>query len=192
MALDVLTDICDDHVIWWPKRGRREWVWTLCTVVMTHIDLCTCIALTKWDGPIACVNITENVENFQSKFHHFDTTQTSVTVSVKQDEHESYPLHFSVDIKEIKTITQSLPSTWAISLQSRQSDRHKGEIETPQLSGTMNFSNTNLDVFFPKMYGILDRHLRDDAKKGPKLTQDGVLNMSSWYKPRLTFTAVGF
>ena len=29
---------------------------------MTQNDLCTCIALTKWDGPVACVNVTENVE----------------------------------------------------------------------------------------------------------------------------------
>ena len=27
--------------------------------------MCTCIELTKWDGPMACVNVTENVENFQ-------------------------------------------------------------------------------------------------------------------------------
>ena len=60
----VLTDICDDHVIWWPRRGWTEWIRNLCTVFMTNNDLCTCIALTKWDGPIVCVNVTENVENF--------------------------------------------------------------------------------------------------------------------------------
>ena len=48
---DVLTDICDDRVIWWPRKGERNWSQNLCTVVMTHNDLCTCIALTKWDGP---------------------------------------------------------------------------------------------------------------------------------------------
>ena len=27
----------------------------------------------------------------------------------------------------------------------------------------LEFSNTNLEMFFPKMYGIPDRHLRNDA-----------------------------
>ena len=43
--------------------------------------------LTKSDGPVTCVNVTENVVNFQSKFYHFTATQTSVTLSVKQHEH---------------------------------------------------------------------------------------------------------
>ena len=136
---DVLTDICDDHVIWWPRREWTEWIWNLCTVVMTHNDLCTCMALTKWDGPVACVNVTENVENFQSKFYHFTATQTSLTVSVKQREHDRVThCTFSVDFKEIKTISQSLPSTCVICLQPWQSGRHRGEIETPWLSGTVN------------------------------------------------------
>ena len=97
---------------------------------MTHSDLCTCIALTKWDGPVASVNVTENVENFQSKFYHFTATQTSVTVSVKQHEHDRVTLcSFSVDFKEIKTISQPLLSTCAICLQRRQSGRHREEIE---------------------------------------------------------------
>ena len=58
-AHDVLTDICDDHAIWWPRRGRMEWIQNLCSVAMNHNDLYTCIALTKWDGPV-----TENVDIF--------------------------------------------------------------------------------------------------------------------------------
>ena len=54
-AHDVLTDICDDHVIWWPRREWTEWIPKLVWIVMIHNDLCTCIALTKWDGPVACV-----------------------------------------------------------------------------------------------------------------------------------------
>ena len=139
-AHDVLTDICDNHVIWWPRRGWTEWIRNLCTVVMTHNDLCTCITLTKWDGLVACVKVTENVEKFQSKFYRFTATQTSVTVSVKQHEHDRVTrCTFSVDFKEIKTISQSLPSTCTICLQPWQSGRHRGEIEMPWLSGTVNF-----------------------------------------------------
>ena len=120
--------------------GERNGSQNLCTIVMTHNDLCTCIALTKWDGPVACVNVTENVENFQSKCYHFTATKTSVTVSVKQYEHDRVTrCTFSVDFKEIKTISQSLPSTCAICLQPRQSGRHRWEIGTHRISGTMNF-----------------------------------------------------
>ena len=120
--------------------GERNGSQNLCTIVMTHNDLCTCIALTKWDGPVACVNVTENVENFQSKCYHFTATKTSVTVSVKQYEHDRVTrCTFSVDFKEIKTISQSLPSTCAICLQSQQSGRHRWEIGTHRISGTMNF-----------------------------------------------------
>ena len=120
--------------------GERNGSQNLCMVIMTHNDLCTCIALTKWDGPVACVNVTENVENFQSKCYHFTATKTSVTVSVKQYEHDRVTrCMFSVDFKEIKTILQSLPCMWAISLQLRQSGHHRGEIGMHRLSGTMNF-----------------------------------------------------
>ena len=66
--------------------------------------------------------------------------KTSVTVSVKQYEHDRVTrCTFSADFKEIKTISQSLPSMCAICLQLRQSGHHRGEIETPRLSGTVNF-----------------------------------------------------
>ena len=71
--------------------------------------------------------VTENVENFQSKCYHFTATKTSETVSVKQYEHDRVTrCTFSVDFKEIKTISQSLPSTYAICLKPRQSGRHRG------------------------------------------------------------------
>ena len=127
------------------RNGSQD----LCMVVMTHNNLCTCIALTKWDGPVACVNISENVENFQSKCYHF--TKTSVTVSVKQHEHDKVThCTFSVDFKEIKTISQSLPSTFAICLQPWQSGRHRGEIGTHRLSGTMDFRIRIERYFFPR------------------------------------------
>ena len=76
----------------------------------------------------------------QSKFYHFTATQTSVTVSVQQHEHDRITrCTFSVDLKEIKKISQSLPSTCAICLQPQQSDRHRGKIETARLSRTVNF-----------------------------------------------------
>ena len=128
-AHDVLTDICDGHVIWWPRRGWTEWIRNLCTVVMTPNDLCTCIVLTKWDGPATCVNVIENVENFRSKFDHFTATQTSVTVSVKQREHDKVTrCTFSVDFKEIKTISQSLPSKCAISFYKYPLPEHSSTI----------------------------------------------------------------
>ena len=130
-------------------RGERNGSQNLCMIVMTHNDQCTCIALTKWDGPVACVNVTENVENFQSKWYHFTATKTSVTVSVKQYEHDRVTrCTFSVDFKEIETKSQSLHSTWAICLQPRQSGRHRGEIGTHWLSGTMNYLIQILRYFF--------------------------------------------
>ena len=35
--------------------GERNGAQNLCTVVMTHNDMCY--------GPVACVNVTKNVEN---------------------------------------------------------------------------------------------------------------------------------
>ena len=32
--------------------GERNGSQNLCRIVMTHNDLCTCIALIKWDGPV--------------------------------------------------------------------------------------------------------------------------------------------
>ena len=131
------------------RGGERNGSQNLCTIVMTHNDLCTCIELTKWDGPVACVNVTENVENFQSKCYHFTATKTSVTVWVKQYEHDRVTrCRFSVHFKEIKTISQSLPSTCAICLQPRQSGRHRVEIGTHRLSGTMNFRRRIQRYFF--------------------------------------------
>ena len=56
--------------------------------------------------PIACVKVTEN------KCYHFTATKTSVTVAVKQHGHGRVNrCTFSVDFEEIKTISQSVPST---------------------------------------------------------------------------------
>ena len=46
-------------------RGWTEWIQNLCYLVMTHNDLFTCIALTKWDGPVVCVNVTEMLTTFK-------------------------------------------------------------------------------------------------------------------------------
>ena len=141
--------------------GERNGSETCVLYCMTHNDLCTCIALTQWDGPVACVNGTENVENFQSKFvilpqpkplWQYQWSNMNMTRVTR--------CTFSVDFKEINTISQLLPSTCAICLQPRQGGRHRGEIETPRLSGTVNFRI--LDIFL-KMYGIPGRYLRNDA-----------------------------
>ena len=117
-AQDVLADTCYDHVIWRPRRGWTEWNQNLCTVVMTYNDLYSCIALTKWDGPVSCVNVTENVENSQSKCYRITATKTSETVSVKQHDRATR-CTLSIDSKEIKTILQLMPSTCAICLQTQ-------------------------------------------------------------------------
>ena len=90
-AHDILTDICHDHVIWWPRRGWTKWIQNWCTVVMTHKDLCTCIVWTKWNGPITCVNVIENVENFQSKFYRNQNFCDSISEATST--WQSYPLH---------------------------------------------------------------------------------------------------
>ena len=159
--------------------GEQNGSETCVLYFMTHNHLCTCITLTKWDGPVVCVYVTENVENFQSKFYHFTTTQTSLTVSVKQHEHDRVTrCTFSVDFKEIKTISQSLPSLCTICLQPRQSGFHRGEIETPRLPWI--FECELIDIYSQDVC-----HTRQALTKWrikcPKLTQDGMLNMSSCY-----------
>ena len=64
----------------------------------------------------------------QYQWSNFDMTVTRYT--------------FSVVLKEIKTISQTLPSTCVICLQPRQSGHHRGELEAP-----CEFSNTNLEIF---------------------------------------------
>ena len=62
---------------------------------MIHNDLCTCIALTKWDGPVACLNVTGNVENFQSKFLSFYRNPNLCgSISEATRTWQSCPFHF--------------------------------------------------------------------------------------------------
>ena len=131
----------------------------------------------------------QNDENFYSKCYHFTATKTSVTVSVKQHEHDRVTrCTFSVDLKKIKTIPQTFPSTCAICLQPQQSGRCRGEIENLGYLEPWFFEYEFWDFF--QRYCIPDRHLRNDALKCPKVSQDGMVNMSSWYKLRSRFTAV--
>ena len=73
-----------------------------------------CALASRWQSemvPSRVYYVTENVENFQSKCYHFTATKTSETVSVKQYEHDRVTrCTFSVDFKEIKTISQSFPA----------------------------------------------------------------------------------
>ena len=122
-----------------------------------------CALASRWQSemvPSRVYYVTENVENFQSKCYHFTATKTSETVSVKQYEHDRVTrCTFSVDFKEIKTISPSLPSTYAICLQypSQRRDWNASAIWNHE------FSNTNLEIFFLKMYGIPDKHLWNDT-----------------------------
>ena len=81
-----------------------------------------CALASRWQSemvPSRVYYVTENVENFQSKCYHFTATKTPETVSVKQYEHDRVTrCTFSVDFKEIKTISQSLPSPYVICLQT--------------------------------------------------------------------------
>ena len=74
-----------------------------------------CALASRWQSemvPSRVYYVTENVEKFQSKCYHFTATKTSETVSVKQYEHDRVTrCTFSVDFKEIKTISPSLPRT---------------------------------------------------------------------------------
>ena len=145
------------------EGGERNGSETCVVYFMTHNDLCTYIALTKWDGPVACVNVTEKVEKFQSKFYHLTATQTSVTVSVKQHEHGRVTrCTFSVDSinkDDIAIVAQHVRGlfTTAARRPSQRRDWNASAIWNHE------FSNTNLDIFYPKMYAIPDRHLRNDA-----------------------------
>ena len=143
--------------------GERNGSQNLCTIVMTHNDLCTCISLTKWDGPVTCVNVIKNVENFQSKCYHFTTTKTSLTVSVKQHEHDkSYLLHvfcwFQRNKDDITIAAQHMCDLLtAAERPSQRRDWNASAIWNHEVS------NTNMIYFFLKMYGIPDRHLWNDV-----------------------------
>ena len=129
--------------IYWNILKSKNWkniinIKEFCVLVNKHV--CWWLAAASEMVPSRVYYVTENVENFQSKCYHFTATKTPETVSVKQYEHDRVTrCTFSVDFKEIKTISQSLPSPYAICLQPRQSGRHRGEIGTHRLSGTMNF-----------------------------------------------------
>ena len=129
------------------EGGERNGLKNLCTLVLNHNDLCTCIALTKWDGPVMCVNVTEDVENFQSKCYHFTATKAC---NMQHEHGRATRCTFFVDFREIKMISQSLPSMCAICLQPQQSVRHRREIETPWLSGSVNFLIQIWIYFFPR------------------------------------------
>ena len=114
---------------------------------MTHNDLRTYIALTKWDGPVACVNVTENVEFLQSTCYHFTVTKTFVTVSVKQEEYDWVTrCTFSADFKEINTRARFVYN------------RDRAAVTEKRLG----YLEPWRDIF-PNTYGIPDRHLRNDA-----------------------------
>ena len=160
---------------------------------MTLNDLCTCIVLTKWDGPsrvqtspkmlqIKKVNViilSQPKPRWHYQWRNMGMTVTRCT--------------FAVDFKELKTIPQSLTSMCTICLQPRQSGHHRRDIESPRLSGvSLNpwiFEYEFRDIFAQDVWHTR-KALTKWRKKCPKLTQDGMLNMSSCYKLRLTFTAV--
>ena len=125
-----------------------------------------CALASRWQSemvPSRVYYVTENVEIFQSKCYHFTATKTPETVSVKQYEHDRVTrCTFSVDFKEIKTISQSLPSPYAICLQPRQKRPSQRRDWNASAIWNHEFSNTNLEMFFLKMYGIPDKHLWND------------------------------
>ena len=150
------------------------WFWLSKTPIFFSPFLPTFSALSKTAAPSTvsighvsdlhrCFSVCISSHRLAS---HFTATKTSVTVSVKQHEYDRVTrCTFSVDFKEIKTISQSLPSTCAICLRSRQGGRHRGEIETNRLSGTVNFRVWIQTCFFPNMHGIPDRHYEVTHKR---------------------------
>ena len=125
-----------------------------------------CALASRWQSemvPSRVYYVTENVENFQSKCYHFTAPKTSETVSVKQYEHDRVTrCTFSVDFKEIKTISQSLPSTCAICFTTAAKRPSQRRDWNASAIWNHEFSNTNLEIFFLKMYGIPDKHLWND------------------------------
>ena len=144
--------------------SKRNGSQNLCgSLLLTTI----CALASRWQSemvPSRVYYVTENVENFQSKCYHFTATKTSETVSVKQYEHDkSYPLHvfcwFQRNKDDITIVAQHLRDlfTTAAKQPSQRRDWNASAIWNHE------FSNTNLEIFFLKMYGIPDKHLWDDT-----------------------------
>ena len=136
------------------------------------------------------VNVTENVEHFRSKCYHFTATKTSVTVSVKQYEHDrvtrcTFFCCFQIKKDDITIVAQHVRDLFTTAAERPSQRRDRIGYLEPWI-----FENEFRNIF-PKIYGIPGRPLRNDALKYPKLSQDGMLNISRWYKPMVTFTAVG-
>ena len=152
-ANDVLTDICDDHVIWWPRELQwTEWIpkgmW-ICYDSRTN--LCTCIALTKWDGPVACVLRHRKCWKFSSrKCYHvmylqpkppLDSISVAIWTSILEFTRCNRLICSDRMIKEcgkmiiLHIVAQHLRD---ICLQPRQSGRHYEErLERIGYPGTM-------------------------------------------------------
>ena len=107
------------------------------TCVLWLWPITTCALASLWQSEMVR---HRKCWKYSNKCYHFTATKTSVTVSAMHHEHDRVTrCTFSVDFKEIKTTSQSLPNTCVTCLQPQQGGRHRGEIETSWLSGTVNF-----------------------------------------------------
>ena len=165
-------DVCEDHFIWWPRRGWTNWIQNLCAVFMTHNDLCACIALTKWNGPVACVKSPKMLKIFKvnaiilpqpKPLRHYQWSNMNMI------ELPATCFLLILDNKDDITVVAQNVRDLRTTAAGRPSQRRDWNASVVR---NLEFSNTNLEICFLKLYGTPDRHLWDDALKSPKLTQD--------------------
>ena len=129
--------------------GERNGYKTCVLYFMTHNDLCTCITLTKWDGPVTCVNVTENVENFLNKFYHFTATQLWQYQWSNMNMTElpvAFFCWFQRQKDDIEIIAQHLHNLFTTAAEgpSQRGDWNASAVWNRE------FSNTNLEIFFAR------------------------------------------
>ena len=134
---------------WGDRNGSKN------SVLLSWL-ITTCALAWRWQhGPVACVNVTKTVENFQSrpKCYHFTATQTFVTVSVKQYEHDKVtPLHvfswFQRNKDDITIVAQHVRDlfTTAAERPSFRRDWNASAIWNRE------FSNMHLQIFYQDVW----------------------------------------
>ena len=163
-AHDVLTDICDDHVIWWPRREWTEWIPKFVygsydsqrSVQLHRVDK------VRWSRRVCkrhrkCWKFSKYMLSFYRNQNLWDSISEAIWTW------QSYPLYvfcwFQINKDDITIVAQHVRDlfTTAAERPSQRRDWNASAFWNHE------FSNTNLETFFPKTYGISDRHLRNDS-----------------------------
>ena len=159
------------------------WLWLITTYALASRWQIEMVPSRVWTSPKMSKNFTVNVVILpqpkhlrQYQWSNMDMTELPLYVFCWFQRNKDDMTIVAQHVRDLFTTATEQPT--------QRRDRNASAIWNRE------FSNMNLEVFFFKMYGIPYRQLRNDAWKCPKVTQDGMLNISNWYKPRLTFTAV--